>query len=97
MKKKSKVKRLTYVGGNWLRGFAEGEFKSIEEAWSYLSKCFLLSFPSPTGRSFYMYVQKKNEFGFEQLVLCKEGMTEINKLTKIGVGKKCKPSNHRLL
>lgn len=97
IKKKKRTNQLTYVGGNWLRGFAEGEFKSMEQAWSYLSTCFLLSFPCPTGRSFYMYVKKKNEFGFEQLLICKEGLTEINKLTKRGVRIKCRPSNHRLL
>lgn len=94
--KKKKVK-LTYVGGNWLRGFIEGEFNSIDEAWSYLSKRFLVALPSKTGRSMYMYVVKKNEFGFMQPTLCKEGTTEINKITERGAKIKCRASNYRLL
>jgi len=83
-----------YRAGNWLRGFFEGEFSSIEEAWSYLSTRFLISFPTDDNgiRNIYMMVKEKNPYGIEQFLLCKEGMTERNKLKKRNVLNKCKKS-----
>ena len=82
----------TYRAGNWLRGFFEGEFSSIEEAWSYLSKRFIISFPTnkPDGqRHIYMSVKDNNKFGFNQYLQCKVGYTELNNLTKEEVINKC--------
>lgn len=90
--------RNRFVAGNWLRGFFEGEFTTIEEAWKYLSKRFLLSYPSSTGRHIYMFIEKENEYGHNQLIICKKGVTEISdNLTEKVVLKRCKDSNHRLL
>jgi len=85
----------TYCAGNWLRGAFEGEFSSIEEAWSYLSKRFLLSFPTDDlngVRTIEMQVKEKNKYGFEQFLTCKRGETERNNLKDDKVFKKCKIS-----
>jgi len=66
-----------YVLGNCLRGTFEGKFTSVDEAWEKLSARFLQSFPSPTGRAVSMKVEKENEFGFNQLILCKKGVTSL--------------------
>lgn len=85
-----------YIGGNWLRGFYEGEFETIEEAWSYLSRRFLLAYPTEKGggRAFYMKVMEENKYGIEQLTICKEGVTEINDLPREEVLERCKHSIH---
>lgn len=85
-----------YVAGNWLRGSFEGEFSSIDEAWSYLSNRFLLSFPSKSRRQIYMKVKEKNQYGFEDWILCKAGFTEINELSKEDVLSRCKASYARI-
>jgi hypothetical protein len=100
--KKLKTKRGNidlhlFVAGNWLRGYFEGYFISVDEAWSYLSSRFLLSFPSTGGRAIGMWVKKKNEYGYEQLLLCKSGNTEKNKLSRLSVLRKTKASNQSYL
>lgn len=81
-----------YFMGNSLRGYYEGEFKSIDEAWSFLSNRFLLSFPSESGRHVGLFVKDKNEFGFEDFKQCKEGITEINTLPRKSVVAKTRRS-----
>lgn len=71
-----------YILGNCLRGSFEGEFSSIDEAWKILSARFLQSFPSDGGRSVIMKVYKKNEFDLEQFILCKTGITSLEKVSK---------------
>jgi len=86
-----------YRAGNFLRGFFEGEFSSIEEAWSYLSKRFLLSFPTddPDGtRWMGMTVKETNPYEREQFLDCFDGQTELNDLPKDDVLKRCKHSLH---
>lgn len=91
-------KNKKYVAGNWLRGFYEGKFSSIEQAWSYLSNRFLLSYPAQGGRNIYMYVEKENEFGIKDLILCKDAqLTELNDLPEKKVLLRCKHSHYRLL
>jgi len=88
-------KNKTYRAGNWLRGFFEGEFDSIEQAWSYLSKRFLISFPTDSKngtRWIGMMVKDINKFGIEQFLNCKEGQTELNKLKRKKVLSKCRKS-----
>jgi hypothetical protein len=87
-----------YRAGNWLRGFFEGEFSSIEEAWSYLSTRFLLSFPTDTpdgSRVILLEIYEVNSYNMEQFVLCKGDYTERNDLPKEEVLEKCKSSFHK--
>jgi hypothetical protein len=84
------TRKLTYYeGGNWLRGFFGGKFKNDDEAWSYISHRFLMSYPSEHGRHIYM---KRQEviYGIEQLVAIKEDITEINTLNDQQVARKVK-------
>lgn len=81
-----------YIIGNWLRGYFEGDFETIEKAWSYLSNRFLLSYPSNGGRHVCMWVEQDNDFGFKQTVLCKQDVTEINQLAEGDVLSICKQS-----
>lgn len=86
-----------YRAGNWLRGFFEGEFNSIEEAWSWLSKRFLLSFPTETPdgqRSIYMEVKEMNPYGFNDWMTCFNDYTEHNDLDREEVLERCKHSMH---
>lgn len=85
--------RKTYRAGNWLRGYYEGEFSSLEEAWSYLSARILLGYPTddPDGkRGISMYAKEKNAYGFDQFILCKQDYTERNSLIKEEVLKRVK-------
>ena len=82
-----------YKAGNCLRGGFEGEFSSIKKAWSYLSKRFLISYPTdePGGRRhIYMQVKEVNKYGFNQWLTCKEEETELNDLDGQEVLNKCK-------
>lgn len=83
-----------YLGGNWLRGFYQGEFESIDEAWSFLSNRFLLAYPTTGDRTFYMKVHEKNNYGVMDWSVCKEGVTEKNDLDKDEVLKRCERSMH---
>ena len=83
-----------FIGGNWLRGFYEGEFESIEEAWSFLSNRFLLAYPTKGTRTFYMKIHEENKYGIKELMVCKEGDTEVNSLKKEEVLKRCIRSYH---
>ena len=76
----------TYRLGNCLRGSFDGEFSSIDEAWEILSARFLQSFPTDSGggRNVIMKVQKENEFGFEEYILCKTGITSLKKFSNKG-------------
>jgi hypothetical protein len=69
----------TYVLGNHLRGFFEGAFSSVDEAWSILSRRFLLSYPteSGNGRSVIMKTKATNVFGYQDWATCKEGVTAL--------------------
>lgn len=82
-----------YRAGNCLRGYYDGEFSSIEEAWSHLSMRILYDHPTdaPNGvRSIALYVKERNRFDYNQFILCKLGVTERNNLTLKEVLKKCK-------
>lgn len=85
-----------YMAGNWLRQFFSGEFESIEEAWSFLSKRFMISYPCDTdgingSRYIYMFVKEKNKYNIEEWVLCKESqLSEKNDLKKELVLERCK-------
>lgn len=85
-----------YILGNWLRGYVEGEFTTLDEAWSFLSTRFLLSWPSEGGRHVCMWVNEPNEYGFTQSTLCKQDFTELNDLNKTLVLHKCKDSPYIL-
>lgn len=85
-----------YIIGNWLRGYFEGTFEDIDQAWSYLSNRFLLSYPATGGRHVSMWVEQPNDFGFTQAELCKEDVTEINDLNKALVLHKCKEAPYIL-
>ena len=76
------MENKTYVLGNVLRGWYEGRFSSIDEAWSFLSRRFMIGFPTVnnTGRSVAMYVMEPNSYGLMQNVKCKEDFCEINEL-----------------
>jgi hypothetical protein len=81
-----------YRAGNALRGVFYGKFKSIDEAWSYLSTRFLISFPTddPDGaRSIELQVEENNSYGFKQFLTCKRGETERNNLDRDDVLNKC--------
>lgn len=83
----------TYVAGNWLRGYFEGEFETLDEAWSYLSNRFLLAYPSAGGRHISMWVREPNTYGVVELVCCKfDVITEINDLPEDEVKVRCKRS-----
>ena len=69
---------MKYELGNALRGFAYGEFESIDEAWTILSNRFLLSYPNKTGRTVLMSVQEENKYGFTEYIKCKDGITDIS-------------------
>lgn len=81
-----------FIIGNWLRGYFEGEFESIEVAWSYLSKKFLMSFPAEKGRHVGLWVEEENRYGFKSINLCKEDVTELNAIPKDMVNERCKCS-----
>ena len=86
-----------YRAGNCLLGYFEGKFESKEEAWSWLSRRFLISYPTdvPDGqRSIYMEVKEMNPYGFESWMICIEGLTELNDLDQDEVLEKCKMSFH---
>ena len=86
-----------YRAGNCLRGYFEGSFESIEEAWSWLSNRLLLSYPTETAdgqRSIYMEVKEINPYGFEDWMMCFEGLTELNDLDREEVLERCKRSFH---
>jgi hypothetical protein len=86
-------KRKTYTLGNWLRGFCEGRFESEGEAWRWLSRRFLLSFPCKAGRLVSMYVTEVNPYGHEQRLICRKGeLTWRGHLPKAQVLKRCKPA-----
>lgn len=73
-----------YRAGNILRGHFEGEFESMEEAWSYLSRAFMLAYPTdkPNGRrQISLRVREINPYGFEEFLTCKLDYTELNDLT----------------
>lgn len=82
-----------YVLGNCLRGYFEGEFTSQEDAWRWLSKRFLLAFPSGSGRTVDMYVHEKNHYGLEQWVRCQGGVTSINHVCSEDAIERCKFSS----
>ena len=63
-----------YKLGNWLRGFFEGYFKDGWTAWKYLSHRFYLSYPG--RRHVNMEVFGENQFGFEEFMLCRKGLTD---------------------
>lgn len=86
-----------YRAGNFLRGFFEGEFTSMEEAWSYLSKRILISYPTETPdgqREIYMEVEEMNPYGYNVYTKCIEGLTELNKLNREEVLEKCQRTYH---
>lgn len=86
-----------YRAGNILRGYFEGTFESIDEAWSWLSRRILISYPTDTPdgqRSIYMEVQEINPYGFKDWLYCKDGLTELNDLDQDEVLAKCKRSFH---
>jgi len=82
-------RKQRYVLGNILRGWFEGKFEDSETAWKYLSRRFLLSYPSRAGRSVSMYVQEKNSYGLEQFVLRQVGTTWRGSLPRKQVLTKC--------
>lgn len=79
-----------YVLGNILRGWFEGSFPDTETAWRYLSKRFLLSYPSREGRSVCLYVHERNSYGLEQFVRCRTGTTWRGPLSRSKTLAKCK-------
>ena len=79
-----------YKLGNCLRGHAEGNFSSMEEALFVLSRRFLISFPSKTGRRVQMYVKEENPYGFKEFMTCFEGTTSLEcDMTDEEVLKRC--------
>lgn len=87
-----------FVAGNWLRGYYEGTFASLEEAWSFLSTRFLLSYPSEgAGRHIGMWVEEPNAYGIKELIQCKQDVTERNSLDPEEVRRKCKQSTASFL
>jgi len=87
------MKTKRYRAGNCLRGWFEGNFSNIDEAWSYLSTRILISFPTDDNdgvRSIVMFVEEINNYGFAGFTQCKQGETERNKLRRTRVLKKCK-------
>jgi hypothetical protein len=82
-----------YVLGNILRGWFEGNFTDGDTAWRYLSKRFLLSYPSRAGRSVSLYVHEKNPYDLDQFVLCRAGITWRGALPRAKVLSVCKRAN----
>ncbi|MCK5021183.1 MAG: hypothetical protein KAS32_29505 [Candidatus Peribacteraceae bacterium] len=71
----------TYYLGNLLRGYFEGEFESIEEAWNALCARFNQSFPSTGGRYVYLWIEKVNEYGFNDATPCKKGISNVDEVS----------------
>jgi len=85
----------TYIIGNCLRGYFEGEFRDLEHALEYLPARFDLSYPSEGGRSVHMVVKSLNSFGFEQHQTCWQGVsTNDTKRTKRAILMKTKKSSY---
>lgn len=82
-------RKQLYVLGNILRGWFEGSFTDSDEAWRYLSRRFLLSYPCPSGRGVALYVHEKNSYGLEQFVLRRVGITWRGTLPRTKVLAKC--------
>lgn len=78
-----KHNKQLYVLGNILRGWFEGRFVDSDEAWRYLSRRFLLSYPCASGRSVALYVHEKN------YVLRRVGITWRGALPRTAVLRKC--------
>lgn len=64
-----------FLLGNILRGWFSGEFLSADEAWKYLSRRFLLSYPAKAGRSVSLYVYEPNQYGESQWLRVKLDIT----------------------
>lgn len=86
-----RVKKQHYILGNILRGFFEGRFASQDEAWKFLSRRFLMSFPARRGRHVSMWVQETH-YGIKQNVVCKEGYTWCGHKPRRSVLRLCRPS-----
>lgn len=78
-----------YVLGNWLRGYFAGRFSSDVDAWNYLSRRFLLSYPSRGGRSVSMWGEETH-YKHRQLILMREGVTWCGTLPRQSVLRRCK-------
>lgn len=91
------MKRL-YILGNWLNGYHEGRFEDEETAWTTLCKRSYLSFPY--NRKVLMWVERENEFGYEEKAQCREGFTgefDINETEAERVKSVCKTApNYKL-
>jgi len=86
------MKRKKYTLGNLLRGYVEGNFENLEEAWKWLSRAWLLDIGSKTARYALMFVQETNSYGFVQYISCKKGMSDLNSLPEKEVWELCKRS-----
>jgi hypothetical protein len=78
----------TYHLGNILRGHFKGDFETQEEAWQWLSRRFLLSYPAKNGRHVQMHTSIE-VFGIDQLVVCQEGVTWTGELPEADVCGRC--------
>lgn len=69
-----------YKIGNCLRGYFEGNFENIDDAWEILSRRFLMSYPveGEGGRFVQMLVTELNHYGIEQSIVCKCGDTAVD-------------------
>lgn len=69
-----------YILGNCLRGYFDGNFSSLEDAWKILSYRFLKSYPCSVGRDVIMYVVEENSYGILQYIICRYGITSLEKV-----------------
>lgn len=86
-------RRKLYVLGNCLRCYFEGRFDDSATAWKWLSRRFLMAFPSHTGRQVYMRVEQKNEFGFTDFATIKGGITWRGSVPRGKILRRCRNSN----
>lgn len=77
----------TYYLGNCLRGYTEGDFESIDEAWRVLGGVFHSAYPSEGGRSCHLYIEEVNKYGYKDATPCKNGTCNIEPLTEEDFGK----------
>jgi len=71
---------MRFVIGNFLRGWFEGKFETIDEAVKGLGERFTISYPTcdgsnkldlKGGRSTILYVYEENEYDLRQFLKCR--------------------------
>ena len=63
----------TFILGNCLRGYFEGDFLGHDHAWNVLTSFFVGHYPGK--RHVSMCVKEENKYGYEQRILCRNGIT----------------------